>query len=519
MIFMKISSKIFGVLATRVFAGIFIAGIAGVLFFGNFFTTRGPVEASADTYYPTFCLGGWENPKLASEKPAINPKDLGAFTPENSAFLADDISAQIFCGYFPVVGRDKLPMSARVSFNWLLVGEPIAPVVEEAPAEEAPIESGEGEVLGEETQTGDTPADVPEPAPDTTPAPSDTTPTESESPAPASDAPSGDTGESSGGESSSESGGDSGGGDSGAGDSGGGDGGGDSGGGDSGGDAGGGDSGGGDSSASSVFDELASLVRSRASAAFAEDAPSIGNDLLDVSYSFDGVRWQSAGRVGRDNWRDFSILIPATSWQELQNLQVMVSALPTLDTRPAIYLESMMLRVSVDRTFAELATDSFAAVGDVVEGLFTLPAPVAAVVEAPVYQAPPAKEKKLSFRVAGSPLDTLGKNLPAPNVSASGDGLSLTVSGKCSMPYFVVLTYRSREDFEKRPRQFASNYAGPCKGGSFTYDMEHLPTDTPEDVYYLVVGEQSDTEPWRATTELVPVEVRTVEITPGSLDE
>lgn len=493
--------------ARRIIGGAVILTLAVAMFLGNIFTSRGPVEASADTYYPTFCLGGWENPKLASEKPVINPKDLGAFTPQNSAFLAEDVSAQIFCGYFPVVGRDKLPLSARVSFSWLFVGEPIPPVEEVpvAPEEEAvPPEEGaspaegeplpnpeeSGDVLGEETSV------TPEADPASTPEPSqesESTPTESSS-------------ESSGGGESSDGG-------SEGGDSSGGDSGGDSGG-------GGGDGGGGDSGASAYLSKtLALFLKSRASYALAEGSFS-ANDLLEVSYSFDGVRWTSAGRVGKDNWRDFAIQIPATSWQELQNLQVMVTALPSIDKRPAIYLESMQLRVSVDRTFTELAGDSIAAVGDVFEGLFTPPAPVPVPVAAPAYVAPPAKEKRLSFRVAGSPIDSLmGRNLPTPDVSASGDGLSLTVKGKCSKPYFVVMTYRSREDFLERPRQFASNYAGKCEGGSFSYDMEHLPVDTPEDVYYLVVGEQDDEHPWQPTTELVPIEMRTVEVTPGTLDE
>jgi hypothetical protein len=152
--------------------------------------------------------------------------------------------------------------------------------------------------------------------------------------------------------------------------------------------------------------------------------------------------------------------------------------------------------------------------------------------EAPVERA---LVKKLSYRIAGSPVETtqnlpwyeddvrnmyiLKDKLPDPRYELSGDGMTLTVSGECRSPYFVLLTYRGTDDYIERPQTFASNYAGSCSGGTFSYTMSHLPIDTPRDVYYLLIGEQGDRGPWIPVTNLLPIEISTVEVAPDAVRE
>jgi hypothetical protein len=77
-------------------------------------------------------------------------------------------------------------------------------------------------------------------------------------------------------------------------------------------------------------------------------------------------------------------------------------------------------------------------------------------VEAPVERA---MVKKLSYRIAGSPVEAtqnlpwyeddvrntyiLKDKLPDPQYELSGDGRTLTLSGECRSPYFVLLPSRT----------------------------------------------------------------------------
>lgn len=464
--------------------GILLVVLAGLLSLRAVF--RGPLaEAATNAYNPSFCLGGWENPEAASGAPKKSEPNGGAA----AAYLAPDVFAQIFCGYFPVTPRERLPKSATVHFAFSLSGETVVPEPEEI-TEEAPVDDSElpeedaqdegGSGGGSDETVEETPVED---------VPAEETPVEEESSS--GDESTSTQEDSSDTESSSQ---------------------------DDGGDAGGDDSSGGDTGASSFFKFFTPTAH----------AAETAENFLLVSYSFDGVRWYSAGRVNSDNARGFSISVPATTWDDLTNLQVMLAPLPVANERPEVYLESVTLKVEADLTLGEIATDGALAVGGVIGEVLGLAdnlelaavnmiaPPVPLGVPAP--PAPPAPVTKLTFAIAGSAIDAEGASGPAPRVAIEDDGLALRVGGDCDQPYYVLLTYRSIKDFEEKPRSFVSNYAGECKGDSFTGRLNHLPIDTPEGTYFLLVAEQGEEGSWTPVTSLLPIEIGHRDVSPTALE-
>lgn len=68
--------------------------------------------------------------------------------------------------------------------------------------------------------------------------------------------------------------------------------------------------------------------------------------FLQISYSLDGINWNSLAKIGFDNWQDLELEIPVTNWDDLINLQISIQTLPTVDLLPDIYLDGMSLEVT-----------------------------------------------------------------------------------------------------------------------------------------------------------------------------
>lgn len=485
----------------------------GALFTGT------SAEASAERYYPAFCLGGWQKTKLASGDPQVHEgASDGAFNVENSAYLGSDVSAQIFCGYFPVERTERQPISARIHFNWAFIAAPVPAGQQMSPSEESlptddgaqadqdeqqsgtqslpsspdadvqeesapPAEASEGTTEAQEDRVSD-----PETPPADTPAQADPAPASVPDPAPAAESAPAPA----------------------------------------------------PAPAPSEPTSFKAGIRSLLGVAVAHAQEVTGEnvslaDILEVRYSVDGTTWHSAGRVTRDGWYRYSVEVPVHSWDDMENLQIAVATLPTLETRPAIYLESMGLSVEVDRTIGEVVEDGMETVADVAEAIAEAPDALASAITAlftdePLQETPsapveePVRAKRLAFAVSGATRAALSlpdalsnafiaddvTGLPAPDVSVRDDGATLTISGACRKPYFVVLTFRNAEDYAENPRAFVANYAGPCEGGSFTYDVKNIPLDTVPGTYYLVVGEQEGEGSWGAVTSPIPVDISAV---------
>lgn len=475
---MKFSGAVFLPIVRR--ALIAVLGTALLLF--GFLILRallkGPsAEAATNTYNPGFCLGGWENPEAAAGKPGKSAPNGGSA----AAYLAPEVFAQIFCGYFSVTPREKPPKAVVVDFAFSFSGEePLEEVlgedivVEEDPNTDEKENSDEdsggggGSGGGSEVPQEEPPAEeTPQEQPTEEPPAEEVAPEES----PAEEAPEEQSPEE---EPETES------------------------------------------------SEPVSFLRFFTRTAHAQESSGAEN-LLVVSYSFDGVRWYAGGRVTRENAENFSMQVPATMWNDVQNLQVMVAPLPISGERPDIFLESLELKVEADLTLTEMAADGVAVVGGVIGEVLGLAdevqtAAVAVVTPQALPPAPPAKVKKLFYEIAGNPINAEGAGREVPNLTLEDEGTTLRVAGECQDEYFVLLTYRSPEDFTEKPRSFVSNYADKCRGGTFTHRMSHLPLDTAEDVYYLLVAEQGDEGSWVPTSPLVPIKIGQKEVEPVAED-
>lgn len=449
--------------------------------------TRASVAyAGSDVYAPSYCLGGWINAKQASGASEIpEGASAGAYTIGNSAFLAPDVSAQIFCGYFPVESRKRPPVSAKIIFRWSFAAVPAAPAPVDA-LPPVPTETTDGVVHGDPSapdSSGTIDASSPEVEPPATVPALDPVP-----PAPVTDTPT-----------------------------------------------------------SFLWGVLGSIVHAQEQAALDSD------DFFDVRYSFDGTHWTSAGQVNADNWDGFSITVPATSWEQLQNLQITIDTISTLSPRPRVYLESMELQTESDRTTTEVVADSAQAVGDAI-GMVVAAADavsgaisdfvasdtpaeapqVAAVADAaPAVSMPsvaPVLDHVLEFSVNGSAIPAQSR-LPwqekeaqeavasttlasPPHVTVADGGRSFTVSGSCAKSYAVIITYRHAEDYLTNPRSSLGNVATPCTGGHFTYDLSQLPETTLGGAYYLLIGEEGETGTWTPVSALLPITISSVEVAP-----
>ena len=69
-------------------------------------------------------------------------------------------------------------------------------------------------------------------------------------------------------------------------------------------------------------------------------------NFLDVSYSVDGQTWVSVGKVNTGNWQKFTVTLPISDWTDLANLQIRVQGIPTTqDPLPPVYLGGMLMEV------------------------------------------------------------------------------------------------------------------------------------------------------------------------------
>jgi hypothetical protein len=267
-----------------------------------------------------------------------------------------------------------------------------------------------------------------------------------------------------------------------------------------------------DAGPTSFIERIMAIVAAKAEAQTGD--PSHSSDpFLQISYSTDGVRWVSIGTVGTDNWQNYKIAIPISSWDDLNNLQIMVSTLPTVSEKPDIYLDGMYARVSYDRTLVEALSDTLASAADAVDSVINpTPDPAPVVVAPPA--APPAPlppivitKKVMSFASNGDPVDGEYKGDTSITTTPGSDGSSFVVSGKCSRKYFVILVYHNQSDYEKKPSSYIANSAFECDNGSFNYDLSGLPLNVHSGDYWLLTAEEDDTGGWTPVSRIFPITI------------
>lgn len=487
-----------------------LLGLAALIFVSRLFVSPESASAASTVLHPNVCLGGWRHARMAGGEPSL-PKGSPAneFNVQNSAYLEPNTSAPIFCSGFATDIQDTLPETVTLRFIWAIEGA----VVPEAIPVDTPIqEQGptlEGTTFEKPLEMVDDliiPALIPAASEEVESTDKATEPVQADdavvevvsppveaAPAPAVSEPS--------------------------------------------------------APEASPTDVQATLLRTlallTAETAYADEGP---GDFLKISYSLDGTSWQDLGTTNEQNLRDFSVVVPIQSWEDLQNLQIRIDSPATASGHPGVFLDGVEVHIEYPTTFGGLVDDQVAAVAGVADAAMDFinglaDATLAAltgeelsenVPEVAVQEAVPAEpvvrtEKRLVFAVEGGPIRTerllerysaemksvaaqMEERLQIPDISISDDGLTIDISGTCAKKYFVVLTFREPEDYAVRPQTFASNFADLCQAGQFSYSMKMLPLDTPENLYYLMFADQDEGEEWVPSSYQVPIGISHAEV-------
>lgn len=492
---------------------------------------------------PKYCLGGWENPTNAAGQPEVADGEVNGFTTENSSVLSQK-SAQLFCGIFETDDMSFTPTRAVLHLSWrvdfvphedadaTMWQEMIASSTEfanvatgtatSAPAEQAPAPIIETSTpAAEATSTVVAPQPVGEATTETTntsqPAPAQTTSTETNAeiapPPPASQATSTTTSAPLPPE----------------------------------------------PTPASVpppvtattsaslpwYQNIFALITPRV---FAEgSSPHPTSDFLEITYTTDGKNWKSVGKVSESNWKNATVEIPVTSWDEINKLQIALTPLFSADA-PTIYLDGMWLEVHHDISLLGVVNTGISAVSDATQSVAEavgnlLDSAISAVADvinpqpkieeknvADVPQAPAPEPKKPEFHFdIGGDIPVTAKIMPwvrsneqqenkkeaAPKISTltpNPTSNAFTLSGACAKPYFVVLVFANKDDYTTDPSRAVINRAGACTGGSFSFVLKSsdFSSNLADGTYYVIVGEQGMRESWQPTGAMFPIVITRV---------
>ncbi len=107
----------------------------------------------------------------------------------------------------------------------------------------------------------------------------------------------------------------------------------------------------------STTDGIASTTESTSTQSIIDTAIDVltgndsSNDFLEVLYTFDGVIWNSLGKVDENSmkYRTFEIPVTAsTSWSDMGQLQIKVQSVQRIDAKPTVYLDGIKVEVLYD---------------------------------------------------------------------------------------------------------------------------------------------------------------------------
>lgn len=244
-------------------------------------------DAQVAFFYPTACLGGWENSANAQGMPEVSvDADDDAFTSENSAVLYN-ANANFFCGSFTgTVPPNVTPTEVTLHLSFLLTtptetnSHPNPPAEEDAPTQETSYldhirartalahELDEG---GEEIEEAPVEESQPEePAPDPEAENASSTPAEIEPPL----------------------------------------------------------------SAPPPLPEAS--------------IPSVEPPILEFEYTLDGETWQTLGTVYPSQRRDVSFSVSPFVWEDISRFQVQARSVPHVDGPYIVYVDAMWLAVEYE---------------------------------------------------------------------------------------------------------------------------------------------------------------------------
>lgn len=67
-----------------------------------------------------------------------------------------------------------------------------------------------------------------------------------------------------------------------------------------------------------------------------------------VSYTLDGVAWNTLGKVSVANWKQSTFDIPLGAWTDISKLQVSIDTIVSYDKQPVVYLDAMEISVEYE---------------------------------------------------------------------------------------------------------------------------------------------------------------------------
>ncbi len=204
----------------------------------------------------------------------------------------------------------------------------------------------------------------------------------------------------------------------------------------------------------------------------------------------------------------------------------------TMDPQVATSTESELIPI-VDATSTEPAVEEIPVIENDVPALLPDEIPVAAVNDLTIIDSSLVRstetvsEEFVPLRDSNDTLDPefvialSGKVIPTkkegiigasdimtpPATSIDPESGTITVSGTCASPYYVVLLFKNQTDYQLDPRSFIVNRAYPCENGSYSYSIDRLPPSLANGTYYLMVGEQGERGAWWPTTSLTEVSI------------
>lgn len=467
-------------------------------------------KAASLSAYPSFCLGGWENPNNASGMPEVQPGD-DSFSNANSAVL-DQKAAQMFCGYFQSVDKSYEPTQVTLRFSWKMEFQnqvaPTNPTDTDTDSKKwSDVLSGQSSTTS--TASSTTPIETPPliststeinatSSASTTPPVSDLPQNSSSSPVMTgpSTTPSFPTSTDTA------------------------------------------------TSTAPVFSSTPSAMEKQINDWFGFFVKKVlaqtinpSADFLDIIYSLDGKNLQSIARINEGNWKNLTVTIPISSWDDISKLQIQLSPIPTVDM-PKIYLDGMWLDVNYNHSIIDSIKDEANAVldatkqaGDAVSAAMDTIAngltdavnsvlkPNTAEIVAPnaqnsentdhpkprlsfaIQNSLPVYIKELPWKPTTESKDEKGQtnSVPPPNIASAGDPNSFAVNGTCAKEYFTVLLFRNQDDYANDPSTAIFNKAFRCANGNFnqTFTDQDFPSNLPDGNYYLVTGDQGTRGTWQ----------------------
>lgn len=231
----------------------------------------------------------------------------------------------------------------------------------------------------------------------------------------------------------------------------------------------------------SFLDKVKTLVK--ISKAFAQEPLDLNlDDLLEVRYTKDGENWYILGRVNRNNQQNISFELPINSLEELKNIQIAVSSLPTLDSDTTIYLESIWIEVEYSPPVVEFVKD----IGEAVVETLTLQNLIQEL--APPTPSPVVWVKKTVHSFSIIDFDSA--------LSLGDDDQQVEINSDCKDKYYVIALYRNKDDFNENPSSALYNSAFLCQSRSFKHVLSELPENIEPGIYYLVIGKEGDKGSW-----------------------